>query len=328
MPLLGGVAVYVAAAVGFMAFTGLDVQLRWLIGGGFLVLALGLLDDRVGLRARLRLLLQSLSAAGLIAAGVHFSWFAWAPANYLVSALWLVGIMNAVNCLDCADGVCAGCASIAAAAFFVVALAHGHFAVALMAVALLGACGGFLAFNFPPASIFLGDAGSTLIGFLLGGLAIAGSRGAPPWHQAWIAALPLAVPIWDLFLVHVRRYRAGTRGLRELLESAGRDHLPHRLQAAGLRPRGVAAAVYFITVLLAAPAALLAHSGHGVLAVGVEIALLALLAGESPLLALVSGLRRRRRRVAEDQVSVRLTPGSAVPGPTQPASYAIQEANK
>jgi UDP-GlcNAc:undecaprenyl-phosphate GlcNAc-1-phosphate transferase len=279
-PLLGGVAVYGAAAGGYSLFAALDARTVWLMGGAFGLLALGLLDDRFGLRARFRLAIQLVGASGIIAGGVHFTWFPWMGANYVISLLWLVGMMNAFNCLDCADGTAAGLAVIASAAFCLIAMAQGHFAVALLAVALLGACAGFLAFNFPPASIFLGDAGSAVLGFLLGGLAIAASRGAPAPLQAWMAALPLGLPIWDIVLVHLRRYRAGTRGLRRLLESTGRDHLPHRLAAAGLTRRQVAGTVYLIAALLALPAALLPGGGLPGLVLAVEITLVALVAGE------------------------------------------------
>lgn len=296
MPLLGGVGVYLATVGSYTLFAGADYRTLWLVAGAFVVLALGILDDGVALRARFRLAIQLLSAGGIVAAGVHFDWFPWAPANHVVSILWLVGLMNAINCMDCADGIAAGVAAIAAAAFFLVAIAHGHFAVALMAISLLGACVGFLAFNFPPASIFLGDAGSAFLGFLLGGLAIASSHGAPPVQQPWIAALPLAVPIWDIVLVHVRRYRAGTRNLRELLESSGRDHLPHRLGRAGLRPRQVVATVYLLAALLAVPGVLLVYHQFVTLALAVEITLLALVAGERRFGALVARLSRIARR--------------------------------
>jgi len=325
MPLLGGVAVYLAATTGFLAFTRLNQELGGLIGGACVVLALGLLDDRTALRARFRLGIQVLCAAGLIGAGVHFEWFSWAPANYFVSVLWLVGLMNALNCLDCADGVSIGCAALAGTAFFFIALAHGHFAVAVLAVAVVGGCLGFLTFNFPPASIFLGDAGSTLVGFLLGGLAMASTRGAAPVPQAWMVGLPLAVPIWDIVLVHLRRYRAGARNVRDLLESAGRDHLPHRLQEAGLRPRQVALAVYLMAALLAAPGVMLAHYQQGTLLLAAEIALLGVLAGERPFGRFIAGLTRGRRSSSPTPPRRAGVPEATV---ASARNYAVQEALK
>jgi len=200
-PLLGGVSVYLATIVSYMLIAEVDERALWLTGGALVVLALGVWDDRAGLRARVRLLVQVLAAGGIVCAGVSFRLFVWAPVDYAVSILWLVGLTNAMNCMDCADGIAAGVAAIAAATFCLIALVYGHFAVALMSTAVLGSCLGFLIFNFPPASIFLGDAGSTFLGFILGAIAIAASRDAPALDQAWIAALPVAVPVWDIILV-------------------------------------------------------------------------------------------------------------------------------
>jgi UDP-GlcNAc:undecaprenyl-phosphate GlcNAc-1-phosphate transferase len=281
MPLLGGLAVYLAVALTYLLFGAVNLHTAWLLAGSLLMLAVGLWDDRVGLRARVRLSFQALAATGMIAAGICFRWFQWAPADYLVSAFWLVGLTNGMNCLDCCDGIAAGVAAIGAAAFLVIALAGGHASVALIAVALLGACAGFAVLNFPPASIFLGDAGSTLLGLLLGGLAIESTRDLSPIAQPWAAALPMAVPVWDIVVVHARRYLRGARNPRALLESAGHDHLPHRLRQMPLTARQTAFAVYLMSASLALPAALLIGRPGG-LALMITLAAAALVAGERP----------------------------------------------
>jgi UDP-GlcNAc:undecaprenyl-phosphate GlcNAc-1-phosphate transferase len=302
MPLLGGLAVYLsvvgACLLARSAMGRLGIRPTALLAASFVVLALGLWDDRTGLRARRRLLIQLVCAAGVIAAGVRFAWFGWLPADCLVSALWLVGLANAMNCLDCADGAAAGVAVIGAGALAVIAARNGHAGTELAALAVLAACVGFWVFNFPPASIFLGDAGSTVLGFLLGGLSIEATQGFSPLTQAWAAALPVAVPVWDIVLVHARRYRAGAGGLRALLESSGHDHLPHRLRRLGLTPRRAALGVYLMAASLAVPAALLAGRPHGTAAM-MALTLAALVSGERPF-----GLVLRQR-------------GSPVPGATR-----------
>ena len=201
-PLLGGVAIYLATMGSYSLTTKLDSL--YLMVGALGVLALGLWDDRVGLRARFRFAIQLLSATGLVAAGLGFHWFSWAPLDGALSVLWLIGAINAANCLDCADGIAAGVGGIAAAAYCLIAIAYGHFAVALMAVAAFGSCLGFLAFNFPPASIFLGDAGSTFLGLLLGALAIESSHGSPrsciPGSLPCLLALPFGISSWSMFV--------------------------------------------------------------------------------------------------------------------------------
>jgi len=219
-------------------------------------------------------------------------------------------------------------AAIAAAAFCLVALASRHFAVAVMATAISGACLGFLAFNFPPASIFLGDAGSTLLGLLLGAIAIAASRGAPPLLQAWIAALPLAVPVWDIVLVHLRRWQGGTRNLRALLESTGLDHLPHRLQQAGLRPRQVALTVYLMALLLAVMAILIVRYEFAALVLAIMIVVTGLIVGERPFgafVARVSGASYAPRKRSE---SLPAPAEAATREYVQPAAQASPEVGR
>lgn len=296
LPLLGGLALYLAAVGAYLLFVPLDLRSIWLIGGGGGLLFLGLIDDRLAISARLRLMLQTAGALGVVAAGIRFQWFPWEPANYLISIIWLLGVTNAINCLDCADGIAAGVGAVAAAALCVIAAVYSHWAVATMAAALAGACLGFLRYNYPPASIFLGDAGSTVLGFLLGALAMAAARGAPPFTQAWVAALPLAVPVWDIIVVHLRRHRAGLRKLRALLESNGRDHLPHRLFARGLTARESAFAVYLMAAAFAGAGVVVAIDGIGALLVAMELTLLALVTGEAPFGVLVSGVSRAWRR--------------------------------
>jgi len=313
-PLLGGVAVYLATVGSYAVLAGMDSRTLWLVGGALGVVVLGVIDDRIGLRARFRLGVQLLAAIGIVASGARFDWFPWAPANYAVSIVWLVGLMNAINCLDCADGIAPGVSAIGAAAFFLIAVGYGHFAVALMAIALLGACVGFLTFNFPPASIFLGDSGSTFLGFMLGALAIASTRTAAPVQQAWIAALPVGLVIWDITVVHARRYFSGTRGVRSLLESAGLDHLPHRLQELGLNPRQVASAAYLMAVVFAVPAIAVARYGVGSLILAVEVVFIGLVSGERPFGVLVGRLSRvaRPARSARRAAAVQSEAGGAV----------------
>ncbi len=318
MPLLGGLGIFIAAAACLILHGGTDRQTIALVVGAAVVLALGLWDDWRGLRARFRLVVQILSAGGAVTMGAHFEWLPWTAANQVVSVIWLVGMVNALNCLDCADGVAAGAAAVASAAFCAVAIASGHSSMGMLAAGVLGGCIGFLAFNFPPASIFLGDAGSASLGFLLGGLAIASSAGMPSFHQAWVAALPLAVPICDIALVHLRRYQMGTRNLRDLLESTGRDHLPHRLEQLGLPPRQIAVTAYLMAGLLALPATMVAVDRSTGLTLVAEIAALTLIAGERSFARLVSLPSRIRQAGAAP--AVRATDAAARPQSSAPTA--------
>ena len=193
VPYLGGVAVFVALA-GPLAFTRPS-----LLAPLALLLVLGLADDLGDLPPRLRLLLEV--GIGLVGGAI-----APAPGSFgvLVTAAFVVGLVNAVNLLDGLDGLAGGVAFASAVGFAVVGGS-----ARLPALALAGALGGFLWFNRPPARIYLGDAGAYMCGgalALLAGLALGNHSGAARW-----AAIPLlvALPVFDTAIAIVRRRRAG-----------------------------------------------------------------------------------------------------------------------
>lgn len=128
--------------------------------------------------------------------------------------------------------------------------------------------------------------------------------------------------------MHLRRYRGGTRNLRLLLESVGHDHLSHRLQQAGLRPRQVVWPVYLMASLLAVAGVVVARYRGGALVLAVEIALIGLIVGERPFGSFISGLSRRRREAPQVQALATVHPGPAARDQAQPASYAAQEGSK
>jgi UDP-GlcNAc:undecaprenyl-phosphate GlcNAc-1-phosphate transferase len=252
-PLLGGLAL----AVGFLpvAFaavvTGAPAKLADLLAlgvGSAIILAAGILDDARGLSARNKLLWQGLAAAvagltlGLL--GVRVDLFLnWPPFPLaLLTALWVVGVTNAVNMFDNMNGLCAGMGAIAAAALALFNLHTGEMAVALAAAALAGACLGFLPWNWPRGRIFLGDAGSMLVGFGLAAISVMGvyTRGAELPVLAVLAPLfILAVPVLDLFVVVALRLRAG-----RVPWMPDRRHASHRLVARGMGPAAAVATLW------------------------------------------------------------------------------------
>lgn len=163
---------------------------------------------------------------------------------------WIVGVANAFNCLDSTDGVAAGTTAISAIAIAVVpALLHDRVGVAIVALALAGACLGFLRYNFAPARIFLSDTGSLMLWFVLGALsaALLGSKGNPAVHA--VPLLIMAVPVVDFLIVHYRRYESGIRNPIKIRTSAAKDHLPHRLLGEGQSARQAAISIYVLTAL-------------------------------------------------------------------------------
>ncbi len=246
MPRLGGVAIYLAFILALLIFEDRHYisQLVGILTGATLISFCGIWDDRWGLRPLLKLGVgQPLAALILIASGVRVSFLHQPLLNILVTVFWVVGITSALNLLDNMDGLSAGVATVASAFFLLLAAMNGQYLVGSLAAALLGACLGFLFYNFNPASIFMGDTGSMFIGFILAAVGIKlrfpGRMDVVTWM---IPVVILGVPIFDTTLVVVSRLR---RGLNPITHP-GKDHLSHRLVAMGMTQREAVMAIYLI----------------------------------------------------------------------------------
>ncbi|HDH09919.1 MAG TPA: undecaprenyl/decaprenyl-phosphate alpha-N-acetylglucosaminyl 1-phosphate transferase [Chloroflexi bacterium] len=246
MPRLGGVAIYLAFILALLIFEDRHYisQLVGILTGATLISFCGIWDDRWGLRPLLKLGVgQPLAALILIASGVRVSFLHHPVLNLLVTVFWVVGITSALNLLDNMDGLSAGVATVASAFFLLLAAMNGQYLVGSLAAALLGACLGFLFYNFNPASIFMGDTGSMFIGFILAAVGIKlrfpGRMDVVTWM---IPVVILGVPIFDTTLVVVSRLR---RGLNPITHP-GKDHLSHRLVAMGMTQREAVMAIYLI----------------------------------------------------------------------------------
>jgi UDP-GlcNAc:undecaprenyl-phosphate GlcNAc-1-phosphate transferase len=273
VPRLGGVAVAAATVLGMILVLSLRpddfdpaiwAALRPLAAAGAMIFALGLMDDMRGVKPAPKLAVQALAAVVVMASGLlieritilgiswDLGWVAWP-----VTAAWMVGLTNAFNLIDGIDGLAAGIAALAGAACGAILVARGHAAEAMLLAALVGAALGFLVFNFAPASIFLGDSGSLLFGFVLAGTAIAGwQKGATALATA-VPLLIFALPIADVVSTVVRRGRARpgkgpaslAASLRRLVEP-DREHIHHQLLALGWSPQRIVLTLYGVTALL------------------------------------------------------------------------------
>ncbi len=261
IPLLGGVAIYLGFILALIFFGDRRyvAELIAILVGASLISLLGIWDDRWGLRPLVKLLGQVAAAAILLLAGVSVRVFSWEWLNWAVTVCWVVGITNALNLLDNMDGLSGGVAAVAAGFFLLLAASSGQYLVSALAAALLGACLGFLRYNFNPASIFMGDAGSLFLGFMLAALGIKLRFPAPPFPQnadqiTWmIPVLVLGVPIFDTTLVVISRLR---RRLNPLT-NPGKDHLSHRLVALGMSRREAVLSIYVLGFALGMLAVLL-----------------------------------------------------------------------
>jgi UDP-GlcNAc:undecaprenyl-phosphate GlcNAc-1-phosphate transferase len=205
---------------------------------------LGFYDDRWGLRPILKLIGQIAAAAILILSGVKVTALPEEWMNLTVTLVWVVGITNSLNLLDNMDGLSSGVAAVCASFFVVMAAMSGQIYVGALAAALLGATLGFLAYNFNPASIFMGDTGSLFLGFMLAAIGI--KLRFPdnvPFVTWMVPIIVMGLPIFDTTLVFISRLRRG----RNPLTTPGKDHVSHRLVAMGFTTREAVMTHYLIS---------------------------------------------------------------------------------
>ena len=265
IPRIGGLAIFVSMALAIgLGCTGLDlldrlaptppVPLIAAAVGVAMIFAVGLYDDFVPLRARTKLLLQVIAATVVAASGMRVDSIAIPLLGNLhlggmavpLTVFWIVGMTNSVNLIDGIDGLAGGISAIAAAGMAIIALLQGHLLTALVALALFGALGGFLLHNWPPASIFMGDSGSHLLGFALAILPFLDIGGAATLGTLVVPATLVLIPIVDCGAATVRRIRQ-----RRSVGSADTDHIHYVLRALGMSDRKILLAVYSVCGYLA-----------------------------------------------------------------------------
>jgi UDP-GlcNAc:undecaprenyl-phosphate/decaprenyl-phosphate GlcNAc-1-phosphate transferase len=246
MPLLGGAAIYAAVILAMLLFgkRGEIVQLAGILIGATMVSFLGLWDDRQPLRPALKLLGQLAATVILIASGVRVQAFGSVLIDTFLTVLWVLAITNAINFMDNMDGMAGGVAAIAAGAYLLLAVGNGQQLVAPLSAAVLGACLGFLVYNFSPATIIMGDQGSLFLGFVLAAIGIKLRFPGRPTDVTWmIPVLVMAVPLFDLSLVLISRLRRHVNPFT----TGGTDHLSHRLAATGRSHRQAAVFIYTLS---------------------------------------------------------------------------------
>lgn len=281
VPYFGGLAVYLAFLISLALTFEFRQDVLGLMLAGTLMLMVGLIDDFGVLKPWPKLFGQLLAVFVLIRSGIRIEiaalpdWLAVA-----LSVLWMIGIINAINIIDVMDGLAGGVSVIACAWLFVVAVLNQDMMIAVMLAALAGSLLGFLRYNFHPARIYLGDAGSLFIGLMLGALAMIGKYTESNPVSLLAPIFVLGVPIFDtLFVMYIRR----RRGLPVFLGSP--DHF-------ALRLRRWALSVPQVTVLSYAVSLVLGAVGVGMMFLDTEPAL-GLVSG-TVLLGITAALRLKR----------------------------------
>lgn len=274
IPRIGGLAIFLSIILGTGAGAAALAALSLLrpgaaapllaAAGAVLIFAVGLFDDFVPLRPRVKLLLQVVVAAIIALGGMRVDAVALPGLGQLdlglaavpVTVLWIVGMVNSVNLIDGRDGLAGGIAAFAAVGMGVIALLQGHLLTAVAAMAVFGATCVFLAHNWPPASIFMGDSGSHMFGFTLAVLPLLEIGGIATLHTIMVPVTLMLIPIVDCGAAVLRRVRQGVS-----LGTADTDHIHFILRDLGLSDRKILLVVYpacaYLTIVAITAALLL-----------------------------------------------------------------------
>jgi UDP-GlcNAc:undecaprenyl-phosphate GlcNAc-1-phosphate transferase len=280
-PYLGGLAVALGLLVAGFVIGSTEQQIAVIAGCAVVVFGLGLLDDLRGLAPVVRVGVEAALAVVLWLAEVRAGFFGNRALDLVLTVVWVVVITNAVNLSDNMDGLASGITAIAAFAYFAIAAPQGDYLVAAFAIALAGASLGFLRHNFPPARIFLGDAGSLLLGFLLATLGLLIDLDVSrDLLRIGVQVLILGVPVLDTALVVVMRRRAGRP-----ITQGGTDHASHRLVALGLSGREVALLLYLAQIACSSVAVVAVNAAGALLPLVLAWVALGLVMGVAVVLA-------------------------------------------
>ena len=210
IPRLGGLAIYGGFLCSILIFGQLDETMLCVLLGAAIIVALGIFDDVLALGAKLKFVVQIVAAAIPVCIGnlqiglfTNLNPLSDTPFVHLgilavpVTIIWIVGITNAVNLIDGLDGLAVGVSSIAAITMLAVALLTGNMPIAITMAALAGACIGFMPYNLNPAKIFMGDTGSTFLGYMLATVSIMGLFKFYAVISFAVPFLILGLPIFD-----------------------------------------------------------------------------------------------------------------------------------
>lgn len=268
IPRLGGLAIFLGFILSVLLFAEIDRSTRGILIGSIMIVILGVLDDIMALRALPKFLVQ-IAAAGVAVYYGNVIQFISNPvltsaSRYLnlgnwaipLTIVWIVAITNAVNFIDGLDGLAVGVSAISSATLLVTAILVSEGNVAVIMAALLGACLGFIPYNMNPAKIFMGDTGSTFLGYILATVSIQGLFKMYAIISFAVPFLILGLPIFDICFAILRRLAKGQNPMH-----ADRGHVHHRLIDMGFNQKQAVAIAYMITAILGLAAVVLTSSG-------------------------------------------------------------------
>jgi len=252
IPRIGGVAFFLSILIVNVLFNK-SLIVEKIIFGGLLVFLVGLLDDFVELKPKPKFWLTFLAVLIAVFIGVRVDVWRipytkiiikgfWAD---VITFVWLLGITNAMNFIDGLDGLAGGVAVISSFSLLIISLLLGRFEMALLLSSILGSVLGFLFYNFPPASIFMGDSGAMFLGFILGAISIIGVLRVSTIINLFFPIVVLGFPVLDTAFSIIRRLLEGRAPWKY-----DKDHLHHRFLRIGMKTEQSIAFIYLITICM------------------------------------------------------------------------------
>ncbi len=298
----GGIAVQLSLLVVLAVFA--PTRIPTLGVASLIIFTLGILDDVKGIMPRPKLTIEVLASIYVILNGYVIP-TAYEPLSWLVTIIWITGVTNAFNLIDNMDGLCAGIATIAAFTLAILFSSGHNSAYPITSITVLGAAvAGFLIHNRPPATIFLGDAGSLPIGFLIATLStkVRTEMNLSPVTPI-VILMVVIVPVFDMLLVMFSRTRAG-----KSIAQGGKDHSSHRLVELGFSERSAVWILYLFGAAGGTSAVLFAQEGSLLVAAGIPVFFFSL-----TLIFWVFLLHVPTRQSKQNSLMQRMAPGKAFP---------------
>ncbi|MBQ9737360.1 MAG: undecaprenyl/decaprenyl-phosphate alpha-N-acetylglucosaminyl 1-phosphate transferase [Clostridia bacterium] len=266
IPLIGGLAIFYGFVISVMCFAVIDRPTMGILCGALIMVTVGVIDDMRDLNAKIKLLFQILAALIVVYCDIEIQYIAnpfaaWFGPQYInlglwsipITVIWIVGVTNAVNLIDGLDGLAVGVSSIASVALLSLTLISQNLNAAIITAALAGAGFGFLPYNFNPAKIFMGDTGSTFLGFTLACISIQGLMKMYAIISFAIPVLILGLPIFDTIFAILRRLAK-----KQSIMTPDRGHLHHRLIDMGFSQKQTVGILYTLTSILCLTALVMA----------------------------------------------------------------------
>lgn len=255
IPRMGGIAIVLGFMVTMLILMPFMPELRstqfiGFIVGAIVIVILGMLDDIYDLKARIKLVVQIIAALIVVYSGTRISVVNWPistafePISAPITLIWIIGVTNAVNLIDGVDGLAAGVSGIGALCLMILCILSGSELAVVLSATLCGSCLGFLPRNFSPAEVFMGDTGATFLGYVLAVSSIIGVYKGYALLSVLIAALALALPIFDMLFAMIRRFIKG-----KPIMQADRGHLHHRLIDSGYSHKQAVCILYGISAI-------------------------------------------------------------------------------